>query len=139
MIRIFSCLQRYPSSGVLYFRRSVPARLRPILGRAEIKRSLNTCDKKVALPLAMRLNIEVDELFLQLETGGMEKPKGRKAKPKDDGGISKIVFDELTLPVGVKVKGVVIDTGDADKDEAIMHGLLGGIQGTKPATPSQVV
>lgn len=141
MIRVFSCLQRHPSSGVLYFRRSVPVRLRPVLGRAEIKRSLGTCDKKVALPVAMRLNMEVDELFSRLEKGDMRtKPKGRKAKPKDDNFISKIVFNELTLPSGAKAKGIVIDTGNDAKDAAIAKELLGGIVGTAPAaTPSPAV
>jgi integrase len=88
----------------------------------------------------MRLNAEVDRLFSRLESGDMQKPKGRKAKQEDDGGfISKIVFDELVLPTGAKAKGVVIDTGDDAKDAAIAGQLLGSIADTKPATPSPAV
>lgn len=134
MIRAFSFLQRDPHSGLLSFRLRVPGHLQSIVGKTEIKRSLRTADKRLAIPVAYRLYVELIDYFKRLENGEpMRKPTRRKAKQKDDGGISKIVFDELVLPTGAKAKGVVIDTGDADKDEAIMHGLLGSIQGTVSA------
>jgi len=140
MIRVFSCLQRHPSSGILYFRCSVPERLRPVLGRTEIKRSLQTADKRVAIPVAMRLYVEVRELFSRLETGEpMRKPTKRKAKQDEGGFISKIVFDELTLPSGATAKGITIDTGDDKKDAAIAKELLGGIVGTTPAATSPAI
>nr|WP_321466392.1 site-specific integrase [uncultured Desulfobulbus sp.] len=126
MIRVFSCLQRHPSSGILYFRRSVPARLRPVFGRTEIKRSLNTCDKKVALPLAMRLNVEVDKLFLNLEKNGpMAKQK-----------LGLITINGLTLPSGAKAESVVVDTGDDEKDVEAAGKLLGIDSATSPPEKS---
>lgn len=137
MIRAFSFLRRDPQSGILSFRLRIPGHLQKLIGRTEIKRSLRTADKRLAIPVAYRLYAELQDYFKRLEKGeSMQKSKGHKAKPKDDGFISKIVFDELTLPSGATAKGVTIDTGDDKKDVALAKELLGGIVATTPAVDS---
>jgi len=137
MIRVFSFLQRNPSSGILYFRYAIPERFRQHLGKTEIRRSLGTADKRLAIPVAMRLYSEMQDLFKKLETG----PPMRKAKKQDKpdfGVLQKIVLDELELPSGVKAKGVVIDTGDDIKDERIFRELLGNVGTSSTATATNV-
>ncbi len=64
MIRAFSFLQRHPKSGILYFRKRIPERYRLAFnGRNEIKKSLRTCDKKIAMPRAMVLYAELQNTF----------------------------------------------------------------------------
>lgn len=113
MIRVFSCLQRHSQSGILYFRRSIPKRLRPYFnGRCEYKRSLKTHNKNVAIPLAMGLYSQVQIKFNELE----EVPK-----VSDDNYFSKIEIKEIELPGGGKIKGFLADNGDLDKEEEVLH------------------
>ena len=132
MVRAFSFLQRDPHSGILSFRLRVPGHLQAAFGRTEVKRSLRTADKRVAIPIAFRLYAELQDYFKRLETGEpMQKSKGRK--PKQENSLSKIVIGEIVSPTGVTTKDVVIDTGDDQKDADIAR-MLGGIPGTAPAT-----
>ncbi|MBV5327646.1 MAG: site-specific integrase [Chlorobium sp.] len=129
MIRAFSFLRRDPQSGLLSFRLRVPGHLQKLIGRTEIKRSLRTADKRLAIPVAMGLYIEVQKLFEQLEKGEpMRKPK--RQKEPESGFIPKITFDEIEMPGGKKAKGVVIDTGNHSEDLRLAKELLGGIGGT---------
>ncbi|ADW18824.1 integrase family protein [Desulfobulbus propionicus DSM 2032] len=134
MIRAFSFLSRHPSSGLLYFRLRVPGHLQAIVGKVEIKRSLGTADKRVAIPVAYRLYSELQDYFEKLEKG--EPMRKRKRPAKKDDSLQKIVFDELTLPSGAKAKGVVIDTGCDKKDAEVAGQLLGSIQSTAPTAIS---
>lgn len=134
MIRAFSFLQRDPHSGILSFRLRVPGHLQNIVGKVEIKRSLRTADKRLAMPVAFRLYVELTDYFKRLETGEpMRKPTKCKAKHEDFGTLDKILFDELILPTGATAKGVTIDTGDDKRDAAIAKELLGGIVATTAA------
>ena len=135
MIRAFSFLQRDPQSGILSFRLRVPGYLQKQIGRTEIKRSLRTADKRLAIPVAMRLYVEVQELFHQIENGEpMQKPKRQKEQDLDF--IGKVTFDELLLPGGAKAKGVTIDTGDDAKDIKLARELLGTVGATLKQTTS---
>jgi integrase len=58
-----SYLFRHPKTSVYWFRRAVPAGLRPIVGRTEVKRSLGTTDVREAKCLALTVAAEVHELF----------------------------------------------------------------------------
>ena len=136
MIKAFSFLRRDPSSGILSFRLRIPEHLQSIFGKTEIKRSLRTADKRLAMPVAMRLYFELQDYFKRLENGEpMQKPKKRDAKQSNV--IEKIVFDELELPNGSKAKGIIIDTGDDSKDVALAQQLLGGIVAPATATPGR--
>jgi len=134
MIRAFSFLQRDHKSGLLHFRLRVPGHLQAIIGKTEIKRSLRTADKRVAIPVAYRLYSELQDYFEKLEKG--EPMRKRKRPAKKDDSLQKIVFDELTLPSGAKAKGVVIDTGCDKKDAEVAGQLLGSIQSTTPTAIS---
>ena len=54
-MRAFLFLFRHPASGLLYFRLSVPPQYRAALGKTELKRSLRTYDKRIAVTIAARL------------------------------------------------------------------------------------
>ncbi|MGI6657200.1 MAG: DUF6538 domain-containing protein [Desulfobulbus sp.] len=138
MIRAYSYLQRDKASGLLHFRLRVPGHLQPIVGRTEIKRSLRTYDKRVAIPIAYRLYLELTDHFKELENGGpVKKTAGRttrrsKTRQSNDGFLSKIEIAELITPGGSKAKGLVIDTGDDKKDAEVASQLLGSIQSATP-------
>src|SRR5687767_13953012 len=56
--------------GVWIYRRMVPAKLRPMIGAREIKRSLGTGDLKQAQRRWIGVKEEVDRLFAQAATAG---------------------------------------------------------------------
>lgn len=75
MIRVFSFCFRHPRSGQLFFRMAVPRKLQPLVGRREIKKSLRTADKAVAVPAAMKQYANYQEEFRRLEAASMFKIK----------------------------------------------------------------
>ena len=77
MLRVFAYLQRHPSSGIFYYRETVPARLRGVIGKTEIKKSLGTGRKTEAIRAAQLLHAETIKLFESAER--LMTPK--KAKP----------------------------------------------------------
>lgn len=62
-----ACMQRRKKTGIYEFRRVVPERLRPIIGKREIVRSLGTRNTSDAKSLHNRIWQEVEELFQQAE------------------------------------------------------------------------
>lgn len=136
MIRVSSFLQRHPESGLLYFRLSIPPRYRAAIGRTEIKRSLGTHDKRLALPAAMRLYCEVQQLFNQLDTGATMPTTRRKKDSAAGSTLSKITLAEISLPGGGKARNVTIDTGDDVRDAEVAVKLLGGLPAPPAAVPA---
>lgn len=67
MKRIPAHLFRHPSTGILHFRLTVPARLRPIIGKREIRKSLKTGRTSEAVPLALAAYLAALELFKRAE------------------------------------------------------------------------
>jgi hypothetical protein len=64
MIRTSFFLQRHPKSGIIYFRRAIPKRFQfAFNGKAEIKRSLQTDSKTIALEQAIRVNSGLEDQF----------------------------------------------------------------------------
>ncbi|QHJ11616.1 hypothetical protein FX988_01850 [Paraglaciecola mesophila] len=57
---IMSSPFKHPKSGIFYFRKAVPKRLVPIIGKAVFKPSLNTKDLREAKSLIIPLHAEVD-------------------------------------------------------------------------------
>jgi hypothetical protein len=55
MFRISSHLQRNTQSGIFYFRLTVPPHIRHILHKREVKISLGTGQRSIALPMAQGL------------------------------------------------------------------------------------
>ncbi len=136
MIRAFSFLQRDPNSGILSFRLRVPLHLQKVIGKAEIKKSLRTADKRLAMPVAFRLYSELQDHFKRLEDGEpMQKPK-RQKKLTGSTIFEKITVAEIVTPGGTKAKGITIDTGDDTKDAKIARELLGSIQAKAPTAPA---
>jgi hypothetical protein len=58
-----SYLFRHPKTSIYWYRRGVPAGLRPVIGRTEVKRSLGTTDAREAKRLALLVAAEVEDLF----------------------------------------------------------------------------
>ena len=63
---------RHPVSGILYFRRAVPADLRPAVGRREIKISLDTKDPFEARLRFFRASLECEQLFREARLVSLE-------------------------------------------------------------------
>ncbi len=59
-----SCLFRHTKTSTYWFHRWVPANLRPIVGKLEVKRSLGMTEVREAKRLALTLAAEVDDLFV---------------------------------------------------------------------------
>ncbi len=80
MLRVFAYLQQHPVSGIFYYRETVPAHLRPALGKREIKKSLGTGRKTEAIRAAQLLHAETVKLFERAE----RRMTKRNAKPTPD-------------------------------------------------------
>lgn len=75
MFRLFAHLQRNSQSGIFHFRLTVPERLRHIVGRREIKKSLRTGVRSEAIVLAQKCYYDAQVMFLKAERwpGNMNK------------------------------------------------------------------
>ena len=74
MIRTSFFLQRHPKSGIIYFRRAIPKRYQHAFnGKVEIKRSLQTYDKTIALTQSIKLNASLENQFIQLDEESVDK------------------------------------------------------------------
>jgi hypothetical protein len=82
MIRVFRFVYRQKHSGVLYFRWSVPRRYRHILGRSEIKRSLSTTDKQVAIIRGMELFVSIHKQIQHAEVEKVRAPRKKKTQER---------------------------------------------------------
>jgi|GEM_PF-2516247 len=60
-------LKRSPKTGVFSFRLAVPEKLRPVIGKREVKQSLKTKDHRKAVVIAMRLHEEWKGRFVVAE------------------------------------------------------------------------
>lgn len=67
MVLRMTSAHRHPKTGVYKFRKRVPERLRPILGRTEVTISLGTKDPKEARRLHSIVSAEIEEQWAQLE------------------------------------------------------------------------
>lgn len=59
----------HPQTGVFYFRKAVPEKLRPLLKKREEKVSLRTRDPELAKRLHARKSVEIDDLWARLGAG----------------------------------------------------------------------
>lgn len=143
MLRVFAYLQQHPVSGIFYYRETVPAHLRPVLGKREIKKSLGTGRKTEAIRAAQLLHAETVKLFERAErrmTKRNTKPTPDPAQAAADmlaalerpsaapsGSFGKIV---LNLAGGEKV---TIQRDDPAEEAAIAAKLLAAVPGAAPA------
>src|SRR5690606_36368510 len=58
---------KHPASHIFYFRRSVPRKLRPLIGLHEIKKSLKTKEWLVARPRFFFMQQKCEQLFMSIE------------------------------------------------------------------------
>lgn len=110
MFRVSCHLQRHSRSGIFYFRLTVPARLRHLLHKREIKKSLGTGRRAEAIPLAQGLYCKYYLLFQKLERCGM-----------DDN--NDAFFRKITIDVGGQP--VVIERDDPAEEAKIASTMLG--------------
>jgi integrase len=69
MVLTMSRPWKHPKTGVYYFRKVVPERLRALVGKREEKQSLNTRDAAEAKRLHTQVSARVDEQWANLENG----------------------------------------------------------------------
>ena len=110
---------------IYFFRIAVPADLRQILGKREIKRALHTGAKKTALPRARQLALDAKNLFAYCRS--MSK---RPILPISDFGIAKI-----TLPNGCQLENITTDPNNPEDAKALQDFLM-NISGGSVAQPS---
>lgn len=67
MFRFYSPSHLHRQGGVWYFRMAVPERLRPLLGRTEVKRSLGTAYIRLARAKAQQVGAAVARFFIMLD------------------------------------------------------------------------
>jgi hypothetical protein len=84
-------LWRHPKSGVYYFRRAVPAELRPIIGKTMIKQSLGTKDLVAAKRQVPSLALQTDRQFVAAKEKGAAPPHTELS----DGEIGLMAADYL--------------------------------------------
>lgn len=77
MVLAMSRPTKHPKSGVYQFRRAVPDRLRPLLGKTEVKRSLGTKDPQEAKRRHAEVSAQVVAEWADLER--LERLKGEPA------------------------------------------------------------
>ncbi|MBM0206586.1 hypothetical protein JNW90_28945, partial [Micromonospora sp. STR1s_5] len=79
---------KHPKTGIYWFRKAVPADLRPIVGKREEKRSLGTRDPDKARGQHARVLVEVEERWAKLRAG----PKSLTEREAHE--IARVVHDE---------------------------------------------
>lgn len=134
------CPYLHRRGDTLYFRISVPARFRHLLGVREITKTLRTQNKQDAIPSAYRLASNAKALFLSLDSAMAKKTpidpyKARKAaKQVDSQKVELITFVDLFGNQST------VDTGTVEDDIKAMNALLGAQKrliddGVTPAAP----
>jgi integrase len=71
---------RHKQSGIFYFRKVIPERLREAAGKREFKRSLDTADVSAAKKKAAVAALEYEEFIESLQ----EKQSGQPSSPRED-------------------------------------------------------
>jgi len=141
MPQIFSHLQRHTSSGIFYFRLTVPERLRFAMGKREIKQSLRTGLRSEAVLAAMRCYLKAQELFQQLEDTMTERRKTTieeelAAISSPGNGHIGLITGTMKKPDGTEVT-FNIEREDAAEEAQIAAQLLGAGNSTLPQQQPQ--
>jgi hypothetical protein len=115
MVRVFSCLQRNTSSGILYFRCATPKSFKLHFGnKGEVKRSLGTHGKQVAILKAAQLSAVLQSRFNEIEEAS---PPGREAL-EISRKLNKAIQDRDSeaLNMGPQKKQLLLLPGDFKKE-----------------------
>lgn len=102
-------LYRHNNSPYYYFRRSIPAALRLVIGKREIKVSLKTSNKAEAILLHNKLNTTVAEIFACRDGTMIRKLEISSITKSSDGS--------------VKIEGLKTDPTNPEGDLAILERL----------------
>jgi integrase len=114
-------------TGTFYFRWNIPATVRPLLGgRTEVKRSLDTDDKRLALRLARRLAVMLDRATFQL----MQANSSTTAE--GPAFCLTIKLFERLVDGTLRMEGVQLDSANAEQELQLLHTIL-GTSTVKPA------
>jgi len=107
-IRIASHLYLSPY-GVYYFRLVIPVALRPVLGKIEVKKTLQTSNLRQAILMAKELSIKVEKAFqgVRLTMIGIKKPEPIQ--------LGTITFNRTTSN-GVSVENVIIEADSREEE-----------------------
>ena len=112
-----------PDTGNYFFRWTVPASVRPFLGgRREIKKSLDTTDRRLALRLAQRLAVMLDRAAFQLmQTQSTSAPQDGAFFDLFAKSIERFVDGTLRIE-GFQMR---LDPAHAEEDRRVLAVLLG--------------
>lgn len=119
-IRIASHLYLSPY-GVYHFRLVIPVALRPVLGKIEVKKTLQTSNRKQAVFLAKELSVKVEKAFQEVRLKMIDI---KKPKPINLGTITMTGITSR----GVSVQNVVIERESPEEEYDIARALLDAIK-----------
>ena len=128
-MRDVSYVFRRRDTGCFYFRWTIPATIRPILGgRLEVKKSLHTDQRRIALRLARRLSVMLERATTQLMASQL-----RGTSQDQPAAYLTINVLERLMDGSIRMEGVQLDPDPAHAEEDRRHlaALLG--MGTAPA------
>lgn len=111
-------------NGSYFFRLVVPAALRPVLGKCELKQALHTRSKKTAIYRARQLALDAKYAFSYIRA--MSK---RPILPISDFGIASI-----TLPNGYQLDNITTDPNNPQDAQDLVN-LITTLTGTQPSAP----
>lgn len=104
-----------PDTGSWAFRWTIPAALRPMLGgKREVRKSLNTSDRRTALRVARHLRVMLERATI---------PFMAKRDNQDAEGVAYLIIDKLVkLADGsVQIEGLQMDSDPARAVDRHLH------------------
>jgi integrase len=106
-------------TGSYFFRWTIPASVRPLLGgRAELKRSLHTDERRTALRLARRLSVMLERTTAQLMAAQL-------SQQDSPASYLTIKLLERLVDGSIRMEGVELDPKHAEQDQQLLSALLG--------------
>lgn len=106
-------------TSTFYFRWTIPASVRPLLGgRTEIKRSLDTDQRRVALRLARRLSVLLERTTSQLMMAQLTHQEAPVAT------LTARLIERL-VDGSLRIEGLELDPKHVEEDQRLLATLLG--------------
>ncbi|WP_449412066.1 DUF6538 domain-containing protein [Pandoraea soli] len=118
-------LQKSRHNSVYYFRRRVPADVFDGIGKRQLYKSLDTCDRREAIIRARALGAQTDRLFATLRTMARNKPLRTYYTVK-------LSFNEIGLPKTLEIEA---EPGEHEAAQKAVETVVAGFSNTQRPTP----
>jgi integrase len=116
-------------TGTYYFRWIIPAAVRSILGcKREVKRSLDTEQRRVALRLARRLSVMLEQATSQLMAARISSTESPAVH------LTAKLFERL-VDGTVRIEGLELDPAHGEEDRKHLAALLGATAANAAVSP----